>query len=81
MQHAGFHHAKMLDQLCTTINTQGTEMITMIQELVVTDNNSSIEENLPPTAPPAPAANAAAHMDVQLEIICILQEMQQNNAG
>ena len=50
-------------------------MLAMLQELVVADNNSLIEEMPPPTAPPAPAANAVAHTDIQLEILHILQEI------
>ena len=60
---------------------QGTEMLTTLQELVIADNNPPIEDMTPPTAPPAPAANAIAHTDVQMEVLRILQEIQQNNAG
>ena len=85
MQQAGFHHAKILaTRLPTTIDTQGTEILAMLQELVVTDNNPPIEEALPPpphAAPPDPAVNATARTDVQLETLYILQEMQQNNAS
>ena len=50
-------------------------MLAMLQELVVTDNNSPSDEMPSPTAPVTPAANAVAYTDKQLEIILILQEM------
>ena len=35
MQQAGSHHANMLaEQLCTTINGQGAEMLVMLQEII-----------------------------------------------
>ena len=69
------------EQLRITINTQGTEILAMLQELVVADNNSPIEEMPPPTAPPTPAENAVAHTNVQLEMLRILHEIMQLNAG
>ena len=82
MQHSGFHHPNIFaEQLRTTIDTQGTEMLAMLQELVIVYNNPSIEDMPPPTASPDPAANAVVHTDVQIEMLRILQEMRQSNTG
>ena len=76
MQHAGYHHAKMLaEHLRDMINTQGIEMLAILQELVIGDDNPHIEVISPPTSPPAPAANTVAHTYVQPEMLRILQEM------
>ena len=65
MHQAGFHHTNMLsEQLRTTIDTQGAEMLAILQELVIADNNPPIEDMPPPKSPPAPVANAVAHIDV-----------------
>ena len=53
----------------------------MPQDLVIVDNNTPIEDMLPPIAPPAPVANSVAHIDVQMKMLRILQEMQQNATG
>ena len=71
----------LAEHLRDTINTQGTEMLVMLQELVIGDDNPPIEVILPPTAPSTPAANAIAHTDVQMEILRIVKEMQQINSG
>ena len=68
-------------QLRATIDTQGTEMFTMLQELVVGDENPPIEVISPPTYPPTPAANVVAYTDVQMEMLRIIQKMQQSNTG
>ena len=64
----------LADQLCTTIDTQGTEMLAIFQELVVVDNNFLIEKNQPPKAPSAPTVNVTAHTDVKLEMLHILHK-------
>ena len=82
MQQAGFHHTNMLaEQLRITIETQRTEMLAILQEIVIADNNSPIEGMPPPTAPPAPVENTVVHTDVQLGMLRTLQEMQQSNVG
>ena len=81
MQQAGYHHANMLaTQLRTTMDNQSSQMLAMIQDLVVTDNNPPNEE-MPPPPPTQQTANATAHTDVQLEMLRILQEMRQEYAG
>ena len=62
MQQAGYHQANMLaQQLRTTIDTQGTEMIAMLQDFAaVQDANPPVEA--PP--PPAPVANAVLQTEV-----------------
>ena len=74
MQQAGYHHANVLaQQIQTSIGAQGTEMLAMLQDFaVVQDANPPVEAQ-----PPAPAANSVAQTDVQLEMLCILQEMHQ----
>ena len=65
MQQARFHHANMLvDQLCATINTKGTEVLAILQDSVIGDDNPPIEVIPPPTSPPAPAAKAVEYIDV-----------------
>ena len=82
MQYCGFHHANILaEQLRATIDTQGIEMLEMLQELVIGNDNPPNEVIPPSTAPPDPAANDVAHTDVQMEMLRILQEIQQNNAS
>ena len=49
-------------------------MLVMLQELVIGGNNPPVEVIPPPTAPPDPAANTVAHIDVQMEMLRILQE-------
>ena len=86
MQQAGYHHANMLaSQLQATIDSQGTEMIEMLQGLqgLATDDNAPNVHPTPPTTqaqipPPHPTANAAAQPDVQLEILRMLGDMQQS---
>ena len=78
MQQAGYHHANMLaEQLRATMDNQGNEMLAMLQGLTEANTNPPTEEVLPP----APAANAAAHVDVQLEMLRILQEMHNGYTG
>jgi hypothetical protein len=77
MQQAGYHHANMLaEQLRTTIDAQGTEMLAMLSEMQ--DNNPPIQESTPPPPPTEQSANSAAHTDVQLQILRILQDMHQH---
>ena len=77
MQHAGFHHANMLnEQLHSTIDTPGTEMMAMLQELVIVDNNPPLEDMPPPTDPPAPTVNTVAHTEVQMEMLHSLHQIQ-----
>ena len=80
MQQAGYHHANMLaEQLRTTIDAQGTEMLAMLSDMTLQDNNPPIQELTPPPLPTKHSANSAAHTDVQLQILRILQDMQQNH--
>ena len=79
MQQARFHHANMLaDQLWADLQLQGTEMLAMVQELVIADNN-------PPTSdaqsPPQPAANAALQESVQLEMLRLLRKILEERRG
>ena len=63
----------LAQQLQTTIEMQGTEMLAMLQDFAaVQDANLTIE-----APPPAPAATAVAQTDVQLEMVRILQDMHQ----
>ena len=67
MQQVGFHHANMLaEQLRTKIDTQGTEILVMLQDLFITDNSPPIEDMPPPTALLAPTASVAAHTNMQI---------------
>ena len=74
MQQAGYHHANMLAQyLQATMEIQGTEIITILQDFAaVQDANPPVE-----ALPPAPAAKALAQTDVQLEMLRILEEIHQ----
>jgi hypothetical protein len=79
MQQVGYHHANMLaQQLRSTIDSQGTEMLAMLQD-ITTNVNPPLEEQ--PQAPPAPAANAVAHTDIQMEMLRLLQDMRQELSG
>ena len=64
----------LAQQLCTTIDTQSTEMLAMLQDFAaIQDANPPVEA----PSSPAPAANTVAQTDVQLEMMRILQEMHQ----
>ena len=69
----------LAQQLRASIDSQGTEMLAMLQDLTTKVNPPQVEDR--PTAPPAPAANAVAHTDIQLEMLRILQDMRQEFSG
>ena len=78
MQQAGYHHANMLaQQMREELSNQQTEMLAMMQNLVVPE-----QEEHEPTIAPAPAANAAINMQEQmLQILQAMQAAQQNGGG
>ena len=83
MQQAGYHHANMLaTQLEVTINTQGTEVLEMLQAMQLDKDAPNGDPHQPPEHQPiplqSPAANAAVQQDVQLEMLRILQSIQQS---
>ena len=68
MQQAGYHHANMLaSQLRVDLNNQQTEMLALMQDLVVPEQEE---------APVQQAANATIGANVQLQMLQILQAMQ-----
>ena len=80
MQQAGYHHANMLtQQLRDDLTNQQTEMLAMMQNLVIPEQEPFNE----PEIAPQPAANAAVN-DIQVQMLQVLQAMQaaqQNGNG
>ena len=82
MQEAGYHHANMLpDQRRADLQLQGTEMLALVQSMVI-DNNQPVEEVQPPTQPqPVPAANAVMQDNMQVKILRLLRNIAQQNGN
>ena len=82
MQQVGYHPTNMLaEQLRTTIDGQGAEMLAMLQDIA---DRPPTDQPQVDEAPPNPVANAVVQQDIQLQMLTILQAMQantNNNAG
>ena len=75
MQQSGYHHVNMLaTQLRAYIGQQQTEMVAMMQNLVIKQVNK--QEDTPDDPQVQPAANAMMEGSFQLQMLRILQEMQ-----
>ena len=71
IQQSGFHHANMLaDCLQTDLQLQGSQMLTIVQE-VSADNNPPTDKS----PSPEPAVNAAVQGSVKLEMFRLLREI------
>ena len=80
MQQAGYHHANMLaSQLRVDLNNQQTEMLAMVQNMVIQEPPPA-QESLAEEAPVQEAANATIGGNVQLQMLQILQAMQATQA-
>ena len=80
MQQAGYHYANMLaSQLRVDLNNQQTEMLAMVQNMVIQEPPPA-QESPAEEAPVQEAANATIGGNVQLQMLQILQAMQATQA-
>ena len=81
MQQAGYHHANMLaSQLRVDLNNQQTEMLAMVQNLVIQDETPAQESRVEEQHAQQ-AANATIESNVQMQMLQILQAMQAAQAA
>ena len=81
MQQAGYHHANMLaSQLRVDLNNQQTEMLAMVQNLVIQDETPAQESRVEEQHAQH-AANATIESNVQMQMLQILQAMQAAQAN
>ena len=75
MQQAGYHHANILaTQLYANIAQHQTEMLAMMQKLVIKQVNE--QKGVPDEPQVQPATNATMEGSLQLQMLRILQKMQ-----